>query len=622
MDLWSIQRKSFALLDKSAKRKYLFAVCIQMSLSLFDIFGIALSGVIGVLTASTFTQTQVPPIIRESLSILGVAEQNPGDLILVLCLVTLLFFVVKAILALLFSRKCFKFLAHQQSRITSLLLSRTLNSEYIWLRHQEPNQLSTSIILGVSAATTNSLGQFMLMTSEVFLIIFFIIILVFVSPLVAIFTLLYLTGVIILLKQIVGKKVTSFNRSLADIQIESQIYLSSVIKLIREIRVFRRIEFFEYRFGKFSEERALFFAQDMWIQQVPKYVLEISMLVGATAMLFVGNLISNPENIIPVLTIYLTAAGRIFPSLIRVQGAVFSLQSRQHYASMAHELLIDLELAEVNSLHFEPQISKKHAEKIPEDSYQFKCNLKKLELPTIELRQVFYRFPNSGKEVVKNHNFLIKPGEKVAIVGPSGAGKSTLCDLLLGLLNPTHGQILIGGESAAAWVAENPGKISYLPQNIALTNGTLLDNVCLGIERSEIDWDLLNKTLIRAQLKELVEELPEGIDSKVGAGGTILSGGQRQRVGFARALYSKPQILIMDEATSALDAETEAEVVNALDSLDNNVTVITIAHRLSSIRKIPRIIYLEQGKILGDGDLNKIRKEIPSFDNQLLLFGI
>jgi ABC-type multidrug transport system fused ATPase/permease subunit len=622
VDLLEIQRKSYNLLDKRGQRKYLLAVGIQMSLGLFDILGITLAGLIGILAASSLTQAPLSPPIEDALSLFGLSNQNVGNLIIILCIVTLLFFVLKTMLALYFSLRSFRFLAYQQSRVTSLLVSKVLNSEYMWLRHQEPHKLSTSLILGVSAATTNSLGQFMLMISEMALIILFVFLLVLVNPSVAIFTVLYLAVVVFILRQIIGKKVSDFNRNLGNMQVDSQVTLFSVLKLFREIRVFRRTRWFEDRLEGLSEERAQNFASDMWIQQVPKYMLEIAMLVGAAGLLVAGKVLTESEQIVPVLAIYLTAAGRLFPSLLRVQSAIFSLQSRQHYATMAHELLADPALVERDSTYLKSQSSVSNDENILINTNPYHAKEKKFTTSSVELEKVSFRFPNSETDVLKDLTFQIQPGERVAIVGPSGAGKSTLCDIFLGLLNPTIGKAVIGTQPAATWVYENPGKVSYLPQEVTLTNGTLLENVCLGIERSEIDWAAFSRAVGRAQLTEVIEQLADGIETNLGVGGTSLSGGQRQRVGLARALYTEPDILIMDEATSALDAEAEFEIMNALDDLGLHTTVITIAHRLSSIRKFPRIIYLESGLVLGDGDLSQIRKQISRFDNQLKLSGI
>lgn len=581
-----------------------------MSLGLLDVIGIALAGVIGMLASNSLTNVQVIAPLTKALRWAFLDYKNSSSLILILSVVTLIFFLAKTILALYFSRKTFKFLANQQSHISSLLVSKVLNSEYIWLRKQEPHTLSTTLILGVSAATTNALGQFMLLVSEVALILLFTFILILVSPVVALFTIVYLMIVVIALRQIVGKKVAYFNRNLGNVQIESQVTLYSVLRLFREIRVFRRTGWFEDRIEELSDKRAKNFANDMWIQQVPKYTLEVAMLSGAAALLLAGNVMINTDQIIPVLLIYLTSVGRLFPSILRIQACVFSLQSRQHYATMAHELLQDLDA-----------VGRDFADSIDGKGI-VKTNCSHEDLATIELKQVSFGFPKSDTLVLKNIGFAINLGEKVAIVGPSGAGKSTLCDLLLGLLSPSNGKVTIGNSPAREWVDKNPGKVSYLPQEVTITNGTFLENVCLGIERSEIDWKAFSTAVERAQLSDVIKQLDDGIETNLGVGGISLSGGQRQRVGLARALYSEPNILIMDEATSSLDAMTEFEVMSALDDLDLKTTVIIIAHRLSSIRKFPRILYLENGVLLGDGDLGKVREEVPAFDRQLLLSGI
>lgn len=622
MKLWQIQAKSFSLLAKRSQRRYVGAVCIQTSLGLFDILGVALAGVIGLLASSTLAKVPLSPQIKDALELFGQSDKDMGNVIIIFCAVTLLFFVLKSILALYFSRKSFQFLAHQQTQITSLLISKVLHSEYIWLRHQEPHQLSTSIILGVQAAITNSLGQFMLMISELVLIFLFLAILVLVNPYVAIFTVLYLAIVTLIMKRIVGRKVELFNRNLGNRQVESQVQLFGILKLFREIRTFRRMSWFENNLSRLSMARSQNFASDMWIQQVPKYLLEIAMLVGASGLLLAGTLLTNTDEIFPVLAIYLTAAGRLFPSLLRIQSAIFSLQSRQNYATMALKLLEDCGLIERDLTNLKSQSTGREKGVSLLHSNPSVVNSKSSATCLVELKNVSFRFSNSEADILKDLTFRIQPGEKVAIVGPSGAGKSTLCDIFLGLLNPTSGTALIGGQLAAAWVNQNPGKVSYLPQEITLINGTLLENVCLGIERAEVDWDAFSRAVSRAQLSELIEQLADGIETDIGVRGQTLSGGQKQRVGLARALYTAPDILIMDEATSSLDAETELEVMSALDDLAFRTTVITIAHRLISIRDYPRFIYLENGAVLGDGDLNEIRKKIPRFDKQLLLSGI
>jgi len=604
-------------LTRDAKRKYLIAIILQLSLSIFDLAGIAFAGLIGVFAAASLSKTRISPVIMQLLKLFSLEDQSMGGLITIFCISALIFFLLKTLLALLVSRKIFKWLASQQSAVSNQITSKVLQSNYVWLRQQEPHELSTALILGMSAATTNTLGQFLLLISEFALLFIFLVVLVIINPIVAIVTTFYLLFVMYALKQVIGKKVADYNQALGKIQVESQISFYSIIRLFREIRVLRRSDWFERRMSRLSDSRALNFANDMWIQQIPKYALEVAMLLGACALLLVGQFTTNSGEFIPVLAIYLTAAGRIFPSLLRIQASIFSLQSRQHYATMAHRMFQALE----SNLAF--QAKKITGGGITAVAYLQTSEVSDSREPSvIVLEDVSFIFPTAEIPTLKHLSIKISPGERVAIVGASGAGKSTLCDVLLGLLLPSTGMVEIGGITAADWINLNPGKVAYLPQDVTLMSGTLLENICLGIDLLEIDFTSVQKVIVQSQLRDVIEHLEDGIHTKVGDGGLALSGGQKQRVGLARALYQDPTILIMDEATSALDAATEFEVMSALENLSANTTIVMIAHRLSSIRNFPRIIYMEDGEIVGDGSLKTLRNELPIFSEQLKFSGI
>ena len=213
-------------------------------------------------------------------------------------------------------------------------------------------------------------------------------------------------------------------------------------------------------------------------------------------------------------------------------------------------------------------------------------------------------------------------GQSIAIVGPSVAGKTTLVDVLLGLLEPNAGEVLISGVIPRKAIESWTGAIAYVPQNVAIVNGTIRENITLGYSvGSEFD-QFVHEALKLAQLTELVEGLPNGLDTNVGERGTKLSGGQRQRLGIARALFTNPKLLVLDEATSSLDGQTESDISEAIRSLHGQVTVVLIAHRLSTVRTADQVFYLEGGKIISKGTFSEVRNAVPDFDTQAELSGM
>jgi ABC-type multidrug transport system fused ATPase/permease subunit len=242
--------------------------------------------------------------------------------------------------------------------------------------------------------------------------------------------------------------------------------------------------------------------------------------------------------------------------------------------------------------------------------------------PNVEMKNVDFAYPDSPNYAITNANLRIAPGSVVAVVGPSGAGKTTLIDLILGVLEPLSGNVRISEMNPSEVSKKWPGALSYVPQDVIISNGTIRSNITLGFPpnagTNEMIWDAINIS----QLQEYLSGLPEGENTKVGDRGSSMSGGQRQRLGIARALFTKPKLLVLDEATSALDGETEANISTAIKSLKGDVTVILIAHRLSTVREADQVIYLEGGKIISTGTFEEVRSAVPNFDRQASLMGL
>ena len=237
------------------------------------------------------------------------------------------------------------------------------------------------------------------------------------------------------------------------------------------------------------------------------------------------------------------------------------------------------------------------------------------------LHDVSFSYPESDRPAVDGIDLDIPMGSTVGLVGPSGAGKSTIVDILLGLISPSQGTIEVDGMPLERVLAAWRDRVGYVPQQVALFNGSVAQNVALSWE-GEIDYDRVRRALERAQLWPAIQARPGGMDSLIGDAGISLSGGQRQRLGIARALYSEPLVLVLDEATSALDTKTEADVSRAIRELQGKVTVVSVAHRLSTVRDNDLLCYLNDGRIVAQGTFAELVDNVPDFRVQAALAGL
>jgi ABC-type bacteriocin/lantibiotic exporter with double-glycine peptidase domain len=454
------------------------------------------------------------------------------------------------------------------------------------------------MMAGFSALITNALGQLLLIISEFFLILIFFLVLLMINPVLAILTSLYFGIVFYYLNLIIGRKVANYNHRLMDLRLESQEQVQNIYKLFREIRISKKLKLVSSRMQKLFKGHANYQADEIWIQQIPKYLLEIALLLGVGLIILVSSISNNAADFVTTIAIYLGGSSRIFPSLLRIQGSVFSLRASYPNANLTIEIIGDLQKNENSFKRFTADNGIIRSESIDE----------------LELSNISFRFPQSAINSLTNLNLKIERGERLAVIGPSGGGKSTFCDLLLGLLTPTHGQYKINKVTADNWFNDNNYSVSYVPQTITIVQGSIRENIALFGESNADDENLLNSLIETLGLSELSLTFNNGLNTGLNAQSTNLSGGQAQRIAIARALYMRPKLLILDEATSALDSQNESGILEVVKSLSPDTIVIFIAHRLSSLKGFDRYLYFSNGEIIADGDLDYIRKRVPTFD--------
>ena len=351
---------------------------------------------------------------------------------------------------------------------------------------------------------------------------------------------------------------------------------------LKDVKVLNRQDFFirnYYESGKYGADIARDYAV---LNSVPRLMIETVFI--SVIMLFILVYILRGGDVsllIPQLTAFGIAAVRIMPSANRINTYLTEIAYNQYsldfvYENLTESMKTDKAMRAERAAIAGPAL---HMEK------------------EIELNHITFSYPDSDVRIFNDAHMVVKKGQSVGIMGPSGAGKSTIVDILLGLLHVQTGEILCDGTNIfsnyESWLAQ----IGYIPQSIYLVDESIRENIAFGIDADQIDDERIWQVMEEAQLADFVRTLPEGLDTTIGDRGVRLSGGQRQRIGIARALYHNPEILVFDEATSALDNETEAAVMEAINSFHGKKTMVIIAHRLNTIANCDVIYEVKDEKI-------------------------
>jgi ABC-type multidrug transport system fused ATPase/permease subunit len=358
---------------------------------------------------------------------------------------------------------------------------------------------------------------------------------------------------------------------------------------VKDVQVLGREEWFVNEHRERQTLDANLLRRINTVQAIPRLWLEVMAMAGLAGlvaiMLATGK---DIDKIIPTVGLFAVTSFKVLPSINKMVSSKQTLKvSRSTIETIHHDL--DLPIA-VNS---------------PNRNVDF-------QFENVVVDHLDFKYEQSENLVLSNINVRILSGEAVGFVGQSGSGKSTLIDIVLGLLEPQNGSVLINGQTIESVKRSWQQQIGYIPQTIFLMDDSLRRNVAIGIADAEIDEVAISEALKSAQLEEFIGSLPEGLDTVVGERGVRLSGGQRQRIGIARALYHRPSVLVLDEATSSLDTETEHGVMQAVQALQGDKTVIIVAHRLSTVEYCDRLYRLDAGRIVDEGTFGEVMNRSQS----------
>lgn len=369
-------------------------------------------------------------------------------------------------------------------------------------------------------------------------------------------------------------------------------WMNQALGGIKEIKVLGREQYFVNSYDTYYRKYAKGLRISRILGVVPKYVVEMVSISGLLIAIIIKMKYGRTDMVtfIPQLSAFAVAAFRLMPSVGRINEHMTSIMYAIPSVELVYHDLRDIE--ENNSSGTMKGACTANRETADNSNTNWSIQ------DQLEIRKVCYHYPNVEDDVINNAEFKIFKGQTIALIGESGAGKTTMADIILGLLTPQYGKILVDGKNIYSNMEAWHKTIGYIPQTIYLSDDTIRNNVAFGIYEDEIDEAAVVSALKKAQLYDFIEGLPEGMETVVGDRGVRLSGGQRQRIGIARALYHNPEILVLDEATSALDNDTETAVMEAIDGLRGEKTMIIIAHRLTTIRNADQVYEVKDGKVI------------------------
>ena len=597
--------RAIKVLSPNDRRKILGISILQALMGGLDLLGVMAVGLLGALSVSGIQSSNPSDRVGSALEIIQIQDLAFQTQVLILSVSAVVLLVSRTILSIFFTRRILFFLSRRGAKISAELISKLLSQPLMLVQSRTTQETVYAVTTGVERIVLQVLATSVVWIADLSLLVIMIIGLLVIDPITAIATFLAFSSVAYFLYRFMHVRAGNLGIESSNLNIKSNEKIVEVFASYRESVVRNRRHYYAREIGKLRYSLANSSAEIGFLPYVSKYTIETTVVVAAVLIGVVQFAIQDASQAIATLAIFLAAGTRIAPAVLRLQQGSIYIKNGLGLSTPTLDLIDSLGSAPILE-EMDDTVDVIH------DGFESK----------IEIKNVTLTYPGKQTPAVLDVSMTIQAGTSIAFVGPSGAGKTTIIDILLGILNPDVGHVVISGLSPLEAIAKWPGAISYVPQDVVISAGTIRENVAFGYPIEEATDQLVLDALKVAHLDTFALELPDGIDTQVGERGARISGGQRQRLGIARAMFTRPQLLVLDEATSSLDGETEANISDAIHALRGSTTVVIIAHRLSTVRDADRVVYLSQGRVISTGTFDEVRKAVHDFDQQAKTMGI
>jgi len=573
-------RKLSAILDKEQKVKIAGLLVLILIGGLLETAGVSLimPFLYAILDEQTFAANEY---VIYFMDLFGL--ENIRSFIFLLLFALIFMFVLKGVYLVFLTYIQSRFVNRNRCRCTTNLLSQYLHRPYEYYLYAETSTILRTIY-GDMDNIFNLLLQCMNLAAELVVSVclgLFLLLIDFKMMCVVVGLLLIVT---IFITKVVKPRLNAIGELAREEQAGMYKWILQGVTGIKDVKVHDKVDYFTGRYRKNASLYSDYQIKNNVLTNLPRLLIETVAIVGI--LIYVGvSMAAGVEMsaLLPLISAFALAAMRLLPSVNRVNTYMANIAYYEPALNYIYENVDTEAMSRQEEL----------------DAYRLaNPNTTPISLEhEIVLSDITFSYPNTDKKIFDKADMKIPVGKSIGVVGPSGSGKTTVVDVLLGLLEPQSGKITSDGTSIMdnyeAWLAH----VGYIPQTIYMLDDSIRNNIAFGVKEADIDDARVWEVLEQAQMKEFVEQLPDGLDAQIGERGVRISGGQRQRLGIARALYHDPELLIFDEATSALDNDTETAIMEAIDTLHGQKTMVIIAHRLRTIENCDMIYEVKDGKI-------------------------